>query len=51
MADLVGTIKTYRKKEQEKRFRALADKFQRGEIDRTDNEFAEYWQLVRELHT
>jgi DNA primase len=50
MAHLVSTIKTYHKKEQEKRFRALAEKFQRGEIKRTDNEFAEYWQLVRELH-
>lgn len=51
VADLIATIVTYRKKEQEKRFRALAEKFQRGEITRTDNEFAEYWQLVRELHT
>lgn len=50
-ADLVGAIKTYRKKEQEKRFRALAERFERGEIKRTDSEFAEYWQLVRELHT
>lgn len=48
--DLVNTIKTYHKKEQEKRFRTLAQKIQRGEIKRTDNEFAEYWQLVRELH-
>lgn len=48
--DLINTIKNYHKKEQEKRFRTLAEKIQRGEIKRTDNEFAEYWQLVRELH-
>ena len=51
IADLVSAIKLYRKREQEKRFRTLADRFQRGEIKRTDNEFAEYWRLVRELHT
>ncbi len=50
IADLISTIKIYHKKEQEKRFRALAEKIQRGEIKRTDKEFAEYWQLVRELH-
>lgn len=48
--DLIGSIKIYHKKELEKRFRMLAEKFQRGEITRTDNEFAEYWQLVQELH-
>lgn len=50
LADLIGTIKIYRKKEQEKRFRTLAEKIQRGEIKGTDKEFVEYWQLVRELH-
>jgi DNA primase len=49
--DLIGTIQIYHKKEQEKRFRELADKIQRGEIKQTDKEFAEYWQLVRDLHT
>ncbi|MEN6370997.1 MAG: DNA primase [Armatimonadota bacterium] len=48
--DLISTIKIYHKKELEKRFRTLAEKFERGEIKRTDNEFAEYWQLVQELH-
>jgi hypothetical protein len=51
MADLIGAIKTYRKKEQEKRFRTLAEKIQKGEITGTDKEFLEYWQLVRDLHT
>jgi DNA primase len=51
IADLIGTIKTYRNKELEKRFRNLAEKIQRGEIKRTDKEFSEYWQLVRDLHT
>jgi hypothetical protein len=50
-SDLIGAIRTYHKKEQEKRFRTLAEKIQRGEIGRTDKEFSEYWQLVRELHT
>lgn len=48
--DLISSIKIYHKKELEKRFRMLAEKFQRGEITRTDKEFEEYWQLVRELH-
>lgn len=48
--ELIGAIRTYHKKEQEKRFRSLAEKIQRGDIKRTDNEFEEYWQLVRELH-
>ncbi|MBI2843418.1 MAG: DNA primase [Armatimonadetes bacterium] len=51
MADLIGAVKIYRKKEQEKRYRNLAERIERGEIKRTDKEFAEYWQLVRELHT
>ncbi len=50
LEDLVQSIKIYHKKEQEKRFRFLAEKFEQGEIKRTDKEFAEYWQLVRELH-
>ncbi|MEN6520674.1 MAG: DNA primase [Armatimonadota bacterium] len=48
--DLISTIKIYHKKELEKRFRTLAERFERGDIKRTDSEFAEYWQLVQELH-
>ncbi len=51
VAELIKSIIVYHKKEQEKRFRELAQKIERGEIKRTDKEFAEYWQLVRELHT
>jgi len=48
--DLIAALTAYRRREQEKRFRLLADKIERGEIKRTDKEFAEYWELVRELH-
>jgi len=48
--DLIAALTAYRRREQEKRFRLLADKIERGEIKRTDKEFSEYWQLVRELH-
>lgn len=48
--DLVSTIKIYHKKELEKRFRTLAEKIERGEITREDKDFAEYWQLVQDLH-
>lgn len=50
LGDLIAALTAYRRREQEKRFRLLADKIERGEIKRTDKEFSEYWQLVRELH-
>jgi len=50
MADLVRTIVVHRKKQKMERFRTLAEKFERGELTKDTEEFAEYWALVHELH-
>ncbi len=47
--ELVLTIRNEKKKEQHQRMRALAPRIQKGEIKPGDEEFEEYWRLVREL--
>jgi hypothetical protein len=44
--ELVSSIRMHRKAE---RYRTLRAKLERGDIQRTDAEFEEYWDLAREL--
>lgn len=48
--DLIEAVILHRKKMRRKRFKDLAERLERGELNRNDEEFAEYWALVRELH-
>ena len=45
--DLINVITTYTK---EKRYKLLAEKLQREELNRNDEEYVEFCALVRELH-
>jgi DNA primase len=49
LEEVVRTIELEKKRMRHARMRELARKFQEGVIKRGDEEFEEYWQLVREL--
>lgn len=49
-SDCVNRLHTYRKRQKERQLRSLKQRIESGEITRNDEEFAEYWRLVRELH-
>ncbi|MCX8053248.1 MAG: DNA primase [Armatimonadetes bacterium] len=49
LEDVLSTIRREKLKLRHARMRALAQKFQEGVIKKGDEEFEEYWRLVREL--
>ena len=49
-SDCIKLVQIHHKRQKERRLRALTSKVKNGEITRNDEEFAEYWRLVQELH-
>jgi len=49
-SDCIKLLQIHHKRQKERRLRALTSKIDNGEITRNDEEFAEYWRLVQELH-